>query len=101
MRLKRFALLVEASRAEQLTKRVSPDFIQAVKKLDASDVRKLLRQFVPLDFVALLQKENPKAFDDYKKGEEKSLNFLIGQVMRKSKGKANADEVKKMIENMI
>ena len=68
MRLKRFALLVEASRAEQLTKRVSPDFIQAVKKLDASDVRKLLRQFVPLDFVALLQKENPKAFEQVLRG---------------------------------
>ena len=68
MKLKRFALFVEASRAEQLTKRVSPDFIQAIKKLDTSEVRKLLRQFVPLDFVALLQKENPQAFEGSLRG---------------------------------
>lgn len=68
MKLRRFALLVEASRAEQLTKRVSTDFIQAIKKLDASEVRKLLRQFVPLDFVALLQKENPQAFEQALRG---------------------------------
>src|SRR3989344_2103778 len=32
--------------------------------------------------------ENPKAVEDYKKGEDKALNFIVGQVMKKSKGKA-------------
>jgi len=46
-------------------------------------------------------KENPKAVEDYKKGEEKALNFIIGQVMRKSKGKATPKEVNEIIKNMI
>ena len=33
--------------------------------------------------------ENQKAVEDYKKGKEQSFKFLIGQVMRKTKGKAN------------
>ena len=33
--------------------------------------------------------DNPKAVDDYKKGNQATLKFLIGMVMRESKGKAN------------
>jgi len=47
-------------------------------------------------------KENPKSVNDYKKGNEKALNFLIGQVMRFTRGRANPDFVfstmKKMLE---
>jgi len=59
---------------------------------DASEIRKFCEEAI---------KENPKAVEDYKKGEEKALNFLIGQVMRKSKGKSNPEEVKKIIEKIV
>ena len=59
---------------------------------DSSEIKKLCEEAI---------KENPKAVDDYKKGEEKALNFLIGQVMRKSKGKADADEVKRIVKEII
>ena len=59
---------------------------------DSSEIKKFCEEAI---------KENPKAVEDYKKGEEKALNFLIGQVMRKSKGKASADEVRKIIKKMV
>ena len=34
-------------------------------------------------------KENPKSVADYKAGKENALMFLVGQAMKKSKGKAN------------
>lgn len=40
---------------------------------------------------------NPKAISDYRKGEEKALNFLVGQVVAKTKGRADARVVKEMI----
>jgi len=46
-------------------------------------------------------KENHNAVEDYKKGEEKSFNFLVGQVMRKSKGKASPDVVNKLLKGML
>lgn len=46
-------------------------------------------------------KENKKAVEDYKKGEGKALQFLIGQVVRKSKGQANAKEVEKLLLSKI
>ena len=33
--------------------------------------------------------ENPKVVEDYRKGKEKALGFLVGQVMRRTKGRAN------------
>ena len=46
-------------------------------------------------------KENPKAVEDYKKGEEKALNFIVGSVMRKTKGKATPKEVNEIIKRFI
>ena len=44
--------------------------------------------------------ENPKAVEDYKNGNEKALNFVVGQVMRKSKGKATPKEVNEIIKRL-
>ena len=38
-------------------------------------------------------KENPKSIDDFREGKEKALNFLIGQVMRYTRGRAKPDFV--------
>ena len=45
--------------------------------------------------------ENPKAVEDYKKGEKKALNFIVGKVMAKSKGKATPKEVNEIILKLI
>lgn len=45
--------------------------------------------------------ENPKAVEDYKNGNEKSFNFIVGQVMKKSKGKASPKEVNEVIKKLI
>jgi len=45
--------------------------------------------------------ENRGAVQDYKAGNEKALHFIIGQVMRKSKGKATPNEVNKILGKLI
>jgi len=34
-------------------------------------------------------RENPDSVEDFRKGKEKALGFLVGQVMRKTRGRAN------------
>ncbi|MBU0585892.1 Asp-tRNA(Asn)/Glu-tRNA(Gln) amidotransferase subunit GatB [Candidatus Micrarchaeota archaeon] len=46
-------------------------------------------------------KENPKAVDDYQQGKEKSIFFLVGLVMKKTKGTADAKEIEKTIKELI
>ncbi len=41
--------------------------------------------------------ENPQAVEDYRSGKQEAVNFLMGQVMKKTKGRADAKEVREMI----
>ncbi|MGN1185618.1 MAG: Asp-tRNA(Asn)/Glu-tRNA(Gln) amidotransferase GatCAB subunit B, partial [Methanobrevibacter wolinii] len=45
--------------------------------------------------------ENPKAVNDYKEGQKASINFLVGQVMRFTKGKADPGETVKILKDLI
>ncbi|MFP4111618.1 MAG: Asp-tRNA(Asn)/Glu-tRNA(Gln) amidotransferase subunit GatB [Candidatus Woesearchaeota archaeon] len=45
--------------------------------------------------------ENPNAITDYKNGKENALNFLMGQVMRKSRGKASPNTVIPLLKKLI
>lgn len=45
--------------------------------------------------------ENEKAVDDFKKGKEASLQFLIGKIMQKTKGRANPDLVRQKLNQLI
>ncbi len=44
---------------------------------------------------------NPNAINDYKKGKEEALQFLIGQVMRETKGKTNPAVLKEILEKNL
>ena len=49
----------------------------------------------------LAKPETKKAQDDFKNGEEKVIGFLVGQVMRESKGKANPSAVQEILRNKL
>ena len=42
-----------------------------------------------LDLVNEVLNENPQSIEDYKNGKDRAVGFLVGQVMKKSLGKAN------------
>ncbi|NUO10218.1 MAG: Asp-tRNA(Asn)/Glu-tRNA(Gln) amidotransferase subunit GatB [Candidatus Brocadia sp.] len=44
---------------------------------------------------------NPNVIDDYKKGKKNALAFLVGQVMKETKGKANPKIVNEMLVKKI
>lgn len=52
-------------------------------------------------FVAQALAENPKSVADYRGGKEAALKFLIGQVMRLSRGKANPQMVQEMLKKEL
>ncbi len=45
--------------------------------------------------------QNPQSIADYKAGKDKALGFLMGQVMRVSKGKANPQIINKMLKDAL
>ena len=53
---------------------------------------------------SLVQKvleENPQAIEDYKAGKDRAIGFLVGQVMKLSKGQANPTMVNESIKNAL
>lgn len=46
-------------------------------------------------------KENEAAVSDYKKGKTASLQFLIGKVMQKTRGRAHVEELKKVLMDKL
>ena len=51
--------------------------------------------------VVLAKPETKKAQDDFKAGEEKVIGFLVGQVMKESKGKANPSAVQEILKKKL
>ena len=69
---------------------VKKEKLEAVS--DVSELEKFCKEAIA---------ENTKAVEDYKKGEVKALNFIVGSVMKKTKGKATPKEVNEIILRLI
>jgi aspartyl-tRNA(Asn)/glutamyl-tRNA(Gln) amidotransferase subunit B len=53
------------------------------------------------DLVAKVVEANPQSVMDYKNGKDRALGFLVGQVMKASKGKANPQMVNKFVRVLL
>lgn len=51
--------------------------------------------------VASVVENNPKSVADYKAGNDKAIGFIVGQVMKETKGKANPGLVNKLIVEVL
>jgi aspartyl-tRNA(Asn)/glutamyl-tRNA(Gln) amidotransferase subunit B len=76
--------------------RVGKSFEEAIgariQMSDESEIEKI---------VSIVLSENAKAAEDVKKGEIKAIGFLVGQVMKKSAGKANPQLAQQLIKKQL
>ncbi len=104
-----FAELIKLIHKKEISSKIAKILLQEMLKsgADPSNIieEKGLSEMSDSKELALIIKEiisqNEKAVDDLKQGKEASLQFLIGQVMAKTKGKANPESVKKIIEKEL
>lgn len=59
---------------------------------DESDLEKIIKKVIS---------ENQKVVDDFKKGKQAASQFLVGQVMSYTKGKANPQTVNKLLNELL
>lgn len=92
------------------------------KKITELKAKEILRKFIPKSFSPKQEakkhskisskeniekickhviKENPKAVQDYKKGQANALNFLIGQVMKSSDKRADYKIIKEIFKEIL
>jgi len=59
---------------------------------DEAEIEKIVKKVIS---------ENQKAVSDFKKGKENAFQFLIGQVMAETKGKANPEIINKILKKLL
>jgi len=86
---------------EKTLEQINEDPQSFVKILNEKEAGKL-SSYEELDpVVEKVIGENKKSVEDYKKGQENALNYLVGQVMRETGGKANPQVTRKMLQQKI
>jgi len=63
-----------------------------VQITDVAEIEKIIKEVIS---------KNPKAVEDFKKGKENAFQYLIGQIMAKTKGKANPQIVKDILQKTL
>ncbi len=98
--------LVEGGQINQTTGReVLAEMFQTGKGAGEIVQKRGLQQVSDTDFIARIVQEtldeNPGEVASYQSGKVTVLNWLFGQVMRKSQGKANPQVVRTELENRL
>jgi aspartyl-tRNA(Asn)/glutamyl-tRNA(Gln) amidotransferase subunit B len=108
---KNVAKLVNLIDDQIITGKIAKSVIDDMIKNPSKDPEKIVKEnpdYQPLNdenqiekIVDQVLKENPKSIEDYKNGKDKALAFLVGQVMKITKGKATPEIVNKLILKKI
>ena len=100
--------LVDMISDQTISSKQAKDVLPAM--LDGTDPEKIvsergMRQVSDTSFIEKLVQEvldeNPNSIADYKNGKDRALGFLVGQVMKKSKGQANPQMTSAMVKEKL
>ena len=94
-------LINEGKITELKGKEILNDFVPKSFKVKVEDYKKIDDKDEIEGIVEEVIGKNSKAVEDYRGGEEKALNFLIGQVMRLSEKRADYKTVREIILKKI
>lgn len=106
---KAFTSLLKLLAENKITSRVAKDLLeevvfQGLDPLDLAESRGLLQQSSAESLNELIEqviRENEAIVAEYKAGKEASIQFLIGQGMKLSKGSANPTLLKSLLEKNL
>ena len=65
---------------------------ELVQLTDEIEITKIIEEIL---------KQNQKAVDDFRKGKTNVFQFLIGQIMNRTRGKANPELVNKILKERL
>ena len=59
---------------------------------DEAELEKIIKEIIS---------KNPKAVEDYKAGKQASLQFLVGQVMAATRGRAKPETAQQLLKQLL
>ena len=108
-RLEEFARLIELVDDEEVTVKNAEEIVLRSMLDDGDDPDSIIEREglgkadddEIVGFVEAAIDENPDAVSDYHAGEEGAMNFLVGQVMQKSRGSADPGTVNRLLRDRL
>ena len=89
------------NKAQKILNKLAVESFDPVKYVEKEGLKSVADEGALKKFCQEAIDENPDAIADFKSGNEKSLNFIVGQVMRKTKGTASPGEVNKLLRELL
>lgn len=103
--LAKLVSLIDAGEVSNAQAKKLVDDLMAGKDPQKSAEEKGLRQVSDTGAIEKMVTEvldaNPQAIEDFKNGKDRAVGFLVGQVMKKSRGQANPGMVSKMVRDAL
>ncbi len=93
----RFVLLLSQLKqgviTNKIVKDILPDFLTTLDSIEALMEQKGIKNMndasLLIEIIRNIIKQNPDSVKDYQEGKDRALKFLMGQVMKETKGSAN------------
>jgi len=92
---------VSSSGAQILLKEMFKTKADPSHIIEEKDLRQINDSEAFTEIIKKIINNNQKAVEDYRKGKKNSLQYLIGQVMKETKGKANPQLIAKILEDEL
>lgn len=104
-----FCELVDVLDSKEISSKQSKDIIPilineggSVKDIIKSlGIEQISDESQLLTIVNQVIKNNPESIEDYKAGKDRAIKYLMGQIMKESKGQANPQNVNKMLTDEL
>jgi len=97
--------IVKATISSKQAKQVFEEMMNTAKTVEQVIEEKGLQQVsdtsVIKEIILEVFKQQPQSIEDYKNGKTKAIGFLVGQVMKLSKGQANPAMTNKLVKDML
>ncbi|MBN1923414.1 MAG: Asp-tRNA(Asn)/Glu-tRNA(Gln) amidotransferase subunit GatB [Nanoarchaeota archaeon] len=90
--------------SERLAKELVKELASTGKPIKQIMKSKNIKEFSDKDLMPIIKKiieKNEKAVADYRMGNNNSINFLIGQVLRETNFQAGVENIRELIEKVI
>lgn len=104
-----FAKLINLAKEDKVNNNVAKKLLREIFETDdnpekLAEERNLLQisdsSFLE-EVVDEVLSENPESIEDIKNGKDRAFGFLVGQAMKKTKGKGNPAEINKLLKEKI
>jgi len=98
-----FRAIEEKKITDMMGEMILREMVKSPKKIEelGTDFTRIDDEESIKEFVRTALAENPKAVLEYKSGKIEVFEFLVGQAMKKSKGRADPKIIRKVLEEMI